>query len=131
MLLLVLVAPPRVGVAVYPRVPGELIGAGEFLAAAWEVAGMRFLARVGPDVPRLVLKTVEGLLAQRALVRPWELIVDLSRLAGRQRTVGSEDGDGRHVAYRLVQLLGGRLRLAGTTAARALVVLGVRRLWVE
>lgn len=74
MLLLALVASPRVGVAVYPRVPGQLIRAGELLAAARELAGVRLLAGVGADVSGLVLQTVEGLVAERALVGARELV---------------------------------------------------------
>lgn len=65
---MLLVASSRVGVVVYPRVPGELVGAGEALRAAWELAGVRLLAGVSADVPRLVLEAVEGLLAERTLV---------------------------------------------------------------
>lgn len=74
MLLLALVASPRVRVAVYPRVPGQLVRAGELLAAARELAGMWLLAGVGANVSGLVLQTVEGLVAERALVGARELV---------------------------------------------------------
>ena len=45
----------RVGVVVYSRVTSQLIGAGEFLAASGELAGMGLLASVGSDVPSLML----------------------------------------------------------------------------
>jgi len=38
---------------------------------------MRLLSGVGSDVASLVFQTVEGLVAERALVRPWQV---LSRL---------------------------------------------------
>ena len=64
-----LVTSPCVGVIVYPRVSGKLIGAGEFLAAARELASMWFLSGMCSNVSGLVLKAVEGLIAERALVR--------------------------------------------------------------
>ncbi len=55
-----LVAPTRVGVVVDSRVTGELVGSGELLAAAGELAGVRLLVGVRADVPGLVLEAVEG-----------------------------------------------------------------------
>lgn len=105
--LLALGASPRVGVAVYPRVPRELVRARELLAASREVASVRLLASVRPDVPRLVLQTVEGLVTERALVGAWKLVVHLGGLASGQRPVWPEDRDRGHVAGGLVGLLRG------------------------
>lgn len=49
---------------------GQLVRAGEALEAAGEVALVGLFARVCSDVAGLVLEPVEGLLAQRTLVRP-------------------------------------------------------------
>lgn len=70
---MILVAPPRVGVGVDARVPGELVGPAEAFCASGIPADMRLLASVGADVPGLVLQAVEGLVTERALVRPGEL----------------------------------------------------------
>lgn len=94
--LLSLVASPRVWVVVYPRVPSELVRTGELLAAARELASMRLLARVRPDMPRLVLEAVESLIAQRALVRPRQLTRVLLRLAW-ERPIGANNADCGHV----------------------------------
>jgi hypothetical protein len=64
----VLVAPPRVGVVVYPRVAGELVGSREAFGAAGELAGVRLLAGVGSNMAGLVLQTVESLVTKRAFV---------------------------------------------------------------
>lgn len=71
---MLLVSASRVGVVVYPRVPGELVGPAEALRASGEGAGVRLLARVGANMASLVLEAVEGLLAQRALVRAREVV---------------------------------------------------------
>lgn len=78
---MLLVASPRVGVVVYPGVPGELVGAAEAFRASGESAGVRLLSSVGPDVAGLVLETVEGLLTQRALVRARKVLAGV--LLGR------------------------------------------------
>lgn len=103
-LLLALVASPRIGVAVYPRVPGQLVRAGELLAAARELAGVRLLAGVGADVSGLVLQTVEGLVAERALVRARELVGRLGGLRSWDGPIGLDDGNrsGRHGSAALV-----------------------------
>lgn len=64
---------PRVGVAVDSRVTGQLVRAGELLAAARELASVRLLARVGANVSRLMLEAVESLVAERALVGTGQL----------------------------------------------------------
>lgn len=69
-----LVASPRVGVVVNAGVAGELIRARKLLAAAGELAGMRLLASVSTDVSSLMLEAVEGLVAERALVRSRQLV---------------------------------------------------------
>lgn len=97
---------------------------------------MRLLARVRPDVSCLVLQTVKGFVAERALVGPWELVAHLGGLAGGQGPVGAEHGDGRHVCW-VVVLLGGRLRLASAAAVGAAVGFlefrsgGRRGIWVQ
>ena len=73
LLLLALVTTTRVGVVVDPRVPGQLVGARKLLGAARELAGMRLLAGVSADMSGLVLEAVEGLVAERALVRARQL----------------------------------------------------------
>ena len=74
---ILLVAPARVGVVVDARVPGQLVGAAEAFGAAREGAGVGLLSGVGADVTGLVLEAVEGLLAQRALVGPWQVLARL------------------------------------------------------
>jgi len=66
---MLLVTASRVGVVVDARVTGQLVRAAEALCAAWELAGVRLLAGVSADVTSLVLEAVEGLVAQRTLVR--------------------------------------------------------------
>ena len=66
---MLLVAATRVGVVVDARVTRQLVGSAEALGAARELAGVRLFARVRPDVAGLVLEAVEGLVAQRTLVR--------------------------------------------------------------
>lgn len=104
LVLLALVSSSRVGVVVNPRVSSQLIRAGELLAAARKLAGMRLLSRVSADVSSLVLQAVEGLLAERALVGSRELIGSLRGLGAGQRPVGLDDGDccGSHVAVNLM-----------------------------
>lgn len=55
------------------RVTGQLVGSGEALSATEELAGVRLLASMGADVSGLMLKTVKGLVAQRAFVRPGQI----------------------------------------------------------
>lgn len=71
---MLLVATPRVRVVMYPRMSGELVGSTEALRASGERAGVRLLARMCADMASLVFKAVEGLLAQRTLVRAWEVV---------------------------------------------------------
>ena len=66
---MLLVATARVGVVVNARVTSQLIGTTEALCAARELAGVGLLASVSADVTSLVLEAVEGLVAQRTLVR--------------------------------------------------------------
>jgi len=70
-------ASSRVGVVVNSRVPGEFIRAREALGAPGKSTGVWLFSRVRPDVTSLVLETVEGLVAERALVGTREV---LSRL---------------------------------------------------
>ena len=92
-----LVSSPRVGVAMYPGMARELVGARELLAAAGELAGMRLLAGMGADVPGLVLEPMEGLVAQRALVRTRQLVDRLGRRSSWKWPVRADHSDGGHV----------------------------------
>jgi hypothetical protein len=56
------------------RVACELIRSRELLAAAGELAGVRLLSSVSADVSSLMLEAVEGLIAERALIRSGQLI---------------------------------------------------------
>jgi hypothetical protein len=58
-------------------VPSQFVGARKTFCASGEGAGMRLLARVSSDVASLVLQTVEGLVAQRALVGPGKILSGL------------------------------------------------------
>ena len=128
--LLALVASSRVGVIVYPRVPGQLIGSRELLAAARELAGMGLLSGVGANVPSLMLQAVEGLVAERALVGPRELVGGIcGLLVAGKRTPGSVDGDGSHVDVSVVvclllllRLLPCQLRLVCSVSLRCVLV---------
>ena len=86
---MVLGVPCTFAIGVYPRVAGELVGATEALRAARELAGMRLLTGVCPDVSGLVLQTVEGAVTERALVWSREI---LSHLFGRGTSTLHERG---------------------------------------
>lgn len=60
---------------------------------------MRLLSGVRPDVSCLVLKAVEGLVAERAFVGPGQLVGDLGGLASGQRPIRSQNRYRGHVAY--------------------------------
>ena len=109
LVLLALVAPSRVGVVVNPRVPSQLIRAGELLAASRELAGVGLLSSVSADVSSLMLQTVKGLLAERALVGSRKLVGVLRGLGSGQRPIGLDNGDcsGSHLDV-VVQVLGSR-----------------------
>ena len=64
----------RVWVTVYARMSSQLIGATEAFRAARKLAGVRFLASVSPNVPRLVLEPMESLVAERTLVGTRQLV---------------------------------------------------------
>ena len=68
-LLVSLVAPSRVRVVVNARVAGELVGAAEAFRAAGELAGVRFLTGVRPDVSSLMLQSMERTVTERTFVR--------------------------------------------------------------
>lgn len=94
------VAAPRVGVAVDARVAGQLVGAAEAFGASRELTAMWLLARVGADVARLVLETVKGLVAERALVGTGEVgavgvILMLHHVDGHGRGGGGRGCHGR------------------------------------
>ncbi len=92
-----LVSPSGVGVAVYPRVTGQLVGSRELLGATRELADVRLLAGVGADVPRLVLQTVECLVAEGAFVRARQLGCRLHGLSTGEGPIRTYHGDRRHV----------------------------------
>lgn len=48
---------------------GQLVGSAESFRAARELASMRFLSSVRTNMARLMLETVEGLVAKGTLVR--------------------------------------------------------------
>lgn len=107
---MLLVATSRVGVVVDARMAGQLIGTAEALCAARELAGVRLLASVSADVTSLVLEAVEGLVAQRTLVRTRQVRAHI--LLGRglsslllRRHVGGHGGHGGSSSH-------GRVRLA-------------------
>lgn len=52
---------------------GEFVGSAEALCASGELASVGFLASVGADVSSLMLEAVEGLVAERTLVRSREV----------------------------------------------------------
>lgn len=70
---MLLVAATRVGVVVDARVSCKLVGSAKSLRASRELASVRLLSSVRANVSRLVLESVECLVAQRALVRAREV----------------------------------------------------------
>lgn len=72
-LLLILVASSRIGVCMNPRVTSKLIRAAEPFRTSWECAAMRLLPSMCADVSSLMLKSVECLITERALVGPRKL----------------------------------------------------------
>ena len=70
-------ASPRVWIVVYPGVSSEFVRARKSLCASRESAGVWLLSSVGSNVASLVLQTVEGLVAERALVRPRKILSGL------------------------------------------------------
>lgn len=99
--MLCLVTPSRIGIVVYPRVSSELIGTRESLCAARELTGVRLLARVRSNVSGLMLETVEGLIAERTLVRTWEILSVLAMLTPNHR---GHHADGCHLCFVLFPL---------------------------
>ena len=97
--LLCLVTPPRVGVVMYPGMAGEFIGTRKSFGAAGELAGMRLLSGMGSDMPRLMLKTVEGLITERTLVRAGQVLSVLAMLASNH---GGHHTDSRHFSVSLL-----------------------------
>jgi hypothetical protein len=93
LLLLVLVTPPRVGVVVNARVSSQLVRSGELLTAPREAAGVGLLSGVSPDVSRLVLQTVEGLIAERTFVRSRQLRAGLGRMGSWKWPIWLDDSD--------------------------------------
>ena len=79
------VASLRVGVVVYPRVAGQLVGPTEAFRATGELARVRLLTRMCTDVSGLVLQTVESTVTEGALVRARQILADL--LGGRTSTL--------------------------------------------
>ena len=76
------------------NIPSQLIGARKSFCAARKGAGVRLLSGVGSDVASLVLQTVKGLVAERALVRPWEILSGLLRLLRGVLEQRSHEADG-------------------------------------
>lgn len=70
---MLLVPSPRVGVVVYARMSSKLVRTAEALGASWKLAAMRLFSCMSANVSRLMLETMESLVAQRALVRTWEV----------------------------------------------------------
>lgn len=70
-------ATTRVWIAVYSRMAGQFIGSAESLRASGERASVWFLARMCPDVPSLMFKTMKGLFADWAFVRPGHVLPGL------------------------------------------------------
>lgn len=71
--LLCLVTPPRVWVVVDSGVTGELVGATEALRASLKSASVWLLAGMCSNVSGLMLKAVECLIAEWALVWSWQV----------------------------------------------------------
>lgn len=92
-MMLALVAPARIGVVVNPRVTCQFIGTRKLFATSRILAGVRLLARVSANMPRLVLEPVESLVTERAFVRTREFIRRLGSLGARKRPVGFDNGD--------------------------------------
>lgn len=65
---MLLVSASRVGIAVDAGVARQLIGSAESLRTARELARMRFLPSMSANMSRLVLETMESLVAQWTLV---------------------------------------------------------------
>lgn len=72
-----LVTAAGIGVVMNARVPSEFVRTAESLGAAGELAGVRLLAGVGANMPRLVLQTVECTVAEGAFVRPGQILAHL------------------------------------------------------
>lgn len=90
---MILVTPPRVGVGVDSRVSGELVRPAEAFCASWIPANVGLLASVRADVPRLVLKSMERLVTERALVRSGKLcslVVHILLRAADQRVKSTQ-----------------------------------------
>jgi hypothetical protein len=75
------------------RVACELIRSRELFAAARELAGVRLFSSVSADVSGLMLEAVEGLIAERALVRSGQLIRVFRVLDPRKGAIGFNDGN--------------------------------------
>jgi hypothetical protein len=65
-----LVAATRVGIIVNARMASEFVGTAEALRTTGELAGMRLLAGVRPDMTSLMLQAVEGPVAERTFIGP-------------------------------------------------------------
>jgi hypothetical protein len=108
-----------------PRVPGQLVGSGEALGAALELAGVRLLAGMGSNVSGLVLEAVEGLVAERALVGTGEIWSLLAVVSLTTDHLGHH-ADGSHFGFLL--LLSGNL---GELCLCGLLLLLQEGLWVQ
>lgn len=79
---------------------GEFVRSAEAFCAARELANVWFFASVRPDVSCLVLQSMKGFLANRALVRPWQVVtlvvLYLLLLRALERGTHEADAGGGH-----------------------------------
>lgn len=108
-------APSGVRVVVDARVTGQLVGAREALGAAGELAGVRLLARMRADVPRLVLEAVEGLVTEGAFVGARQVG---ALLAVRSWGHGGHHADRSHFGVALVLAVVKTALLVGVGSGR-------------
>ena len=93
MVVMSLVASPRIRIVVDTGVSSQFVRPRELLAATGILAMMRFFSSVSSDVPGLMLQAVKGLVTEWAFVRSGELLGAVYRLNARNGTVGFEDRD--------------------------------------
>jgi hypothetical protein len=95
---------PTVGVGVDAGVSSQLVGATEAFGAPGKRAGMGLLAGVRADVPCLMLEPMEGLIAERTLVRPGHFALPLLGICEVCVVHGlREEGCGGHVLCRVLR----------------------------
>ena len=92
-----LIAAPRVGVVVNPRVTSQLIRAAKALGASGELASVWLLAGMGTDVTSLVFQTVEGTVTERTLVWARQVLANFfGRRTGTLHQGRQESHGGSH-----------------------------------